>query len=91
MNDKKKPNGYSIRSSEKLNNFLDSLKRRTGAKNIAQLIWVMSQHPDMPNYLFDQFRDTAFEFTLEQKRQYEKENKVEPSGTFILIPTRVKK
>jgi len=83
--DKKSPNGFTVRTDKQLNNFLRSLKRQTGAPSIKALIEVMLRCPQLPSYVFDHFAKTSFEIDDATKKAYETENRVSPSGTYKAI------
>lgn len=91
MNKKKKsePNGYSISSDRELNTKLDVLKRQLGAPSYKDIIKNMLLCPQIAEFLFDKFRDSAFTFTKVQKQAYETEHNVKPSGSYIIVPKRI--
>jgi len=77
---KKQANGYTIRTDRELNIFLTTLREQTKAKSIKELIRVMLKCPELPSFIFDYYRKTAFEITKETREAYEAEHGIKKIG-----------
>lgn len=73
-----------LRVKPRTKKFMLGLKRKTNANSLDELLWVILQCPQVPQFVFDFYRK-SFDLTPQQKKQYEKENKVIPSGTYKAI------
>jgi len=72
-----------LRVKPRTKKFLLDLKIKTNANSLDQLLWVIFQCPQVPDFVFDFYRDRAFDLTPQQIEAYESENQIKPIGTIV--------
>ena len=90
MREIKEKDGF-IRVKHQTKIVLEMIKRNCGSdcSCFDELINVILKCPQLPNFVYDYYQRTSFQLSLAERKRYEKQNKIDPSGLIAVIPKRI--